>query len=80
MDDSQTRRKIIIFPGFDLIAEHLVRMSQIYIKRGVKILDALILDLIRVLQCELIPAQGFLRRLLKAGYIMGGDAGFIVIG
>ena len=54
-------------------------MSQVHIKRWIEFLDTLIVDYVRMFQCHLIPTQGLFGSPLKAGDIMGGDAGVIII-
>ncbi len=71
--------QIVVSPGFSLVAEQLVGLAHIQIKRREKGLYALILRRFRVIQRDLVPAKFFLITLLKPRHIMCGNAKFTVL-
>ncbi|CAG0960786.1 hypothetical protein ANAEL_00614 [Anaerolineales bacterium] len=80
MDETQIGGKAEIPLRFQLVAKRLMGFPQIQIQGWIKISDPVIVDRFRMFQGDLIPAQGFFGTLLKAGDIMRGDAGFVIIG
>ncbi len=79
MRDTQLCRQTVILFGFVRIPKIFIRTPQTQIQRGEKFADPIIIDRIGMLKSGLIPAECILRTVLKAGNIMRGDAGFIIV-
>ena len=62
-----------------LLAIHHPHMRNSPREMTIKIPNLLIVNCIRMFQCQLIPIQGVFSRVLKARNIMRGDAGIIIV-
>lgn len=78
MDQTQVSGQLVVVGGLGLLAKLLVSVPQVNVERRVKALYALVVGRLGMGQSNQVPVQGVLR-ILVAGDVVGGDAGFVVV-
>jgi len=79
MFQSQLRREIVKSSRLLLIAKQLIRMSQINVKRWIKIFHPFVVHRVRPVERFLVPTESVFVCVLEAGDVVGSDAGFVIV-